>query len=420
MYGVVMAQLVSVEVCLVERKEKKDFHTTKKKLKSGTIREVIDHLAELLKEFSIHNHTNINQLHNFKQAKLNLKPNEVIISEDFSENYSLKHQNEIMSAHWSQEELSLFCATTHYLKSGKLTFQHYVLCSDDLTHNKNTIFFYNSYIINDLKSKGLAFDMVHYWSDGPSSQFKNQYNFTNLLLHEQDYGMPADWNFFATSHGKGENDGAGGDVKNAVWRKVLQNKVVVGDLETFVSVAKAKFPNFIIEGFKSEEISNAVDHLPDRYEKHSKRLKNTHKFHHVTIKDNKVVGFLLTKTCPCHQKKITNQNVEAKSTVEASTAEASTTEASTVEPIIPTVGQFYKVKYSFLDAKGGQVDRILPAMCSKTDIEEHLFTFLKQIRGKHYLLDEADQAWINENDICKTLPLPDLTRRGEYHWENEI
>ena len=103
-------------------------------------------------------------------------------------------------------------------------FNHYVLCSNELTHDKNTIFFYNSYIINDLKSKGLIFDMVRYWSDGPSSQFKNQYNFTNLLLHQRDHGMPADWNFFVTSHRKRENDCAGGDVRNAVWKKVLQNK----------------------------------------------------------------------------------------------------------------------------------------------------------------------------------------------------
>ena len=62
--------------------------------------------------------------------------------------------------------------------------------------------------------------------------------------------MPADWNFFMTLHEKEENDGAGGDVKIAVWRKVLQNKTVVGDLESFVSVVKEKFPNFGIEGFK--------------------------------------------------------------------------------------------------------------------------------------------------------------------------
>ena len=69
--------------------------------------------------------------------------------------------------------------------------------------------------------------MVHHWSDDASSQSENQYNFTNLSQHQQDHGMPTDWNFFMTSHRKGENVGAGGDVKNAVWRKVLQNKTVV-------------------------------------------------------------------------------------------------------------------------------------------------------------------------------------------------
>ena len=159
-------------------------------MKTSSMAEVIVHLQNLLADFSIHNHTNINQLHNLKQAKKNLKENELIISEDFSENYSLKQQHEIMSAHCSQEELSLFCATAHYLQDGKPAFNHYVLCSNDLTHDKNTIFFYNSYIINDLKSNRLIFDMVHYWTDGPSSQLKNQYNFANLLLHQRDFGMP--------------------------------------------------------------------------------------------------------------------------------------------------------------------------------------------------------------------------------------
>ena len=286
------------ETVMVERNEKENYRTTKKLMKTGTVADVIIHLEELLADFSIHNHTNINQLHNFKQAKKNLKEKELIISEDFSENYSLKQQNEIMSAHWSQEELSLFCATAHYLQEGKPTFNHYVLCSDDLTHDKNTIFFYNSNIINDLKSKGLIFDMVRYWSDGPSSQFKNQYNFTNLLLHQKDHSMPADWNFFATSHGKGENDGAGGDVKNAVWRKVLQNKAVVADLESFVSLAKAKFPSFTIEGFTSTETCNATRHLPEQYEKHSKSLPSTQKFHHVTTEEKKSCWLFPKKNMP--------------------------------------------------------------------------------------------------------------------------
>ena len=44
-------------------------------MKTGSGAEVIIHLQYLPADFSIHSHTNINQLHNFKQAKKNLKEN---------------------------------------------------------------------------------------------------------------------------------------------------------------------------------------------------------------------------------------------------------------------------------------------------------------------------------------------------------
>ena len=88
--------------------------------------------------------------------------------------------------------------------------------------------------------------------------------------------------------------------------------------------------------------------------------------------------------------------------------------------ISPTVGQFYKVQYSFLDGKGGEIVKILPAMCSKNDLKEHLLTFLKPTQQNHYFLNGSDQAWLNERDICAVLPFPILTRRGEYQWEDKI
>ena len=83
------------------------------------------------------------------------------------------------------------------MENGEKRFQHYVLCSDDLGHDKNSIYFYNKFIIDDIRSKGAKVDTVHYWSDGLSSQFKNQSNFTNLLFHEHDHPASVDWNFFA-------------------------------------------------------------------------------------------------------------------------------------------------------------------------------------------------------------------------------
>ena len=250
-------------------KEKGSFRVVKKATKEVPISTALEMLTEQLQTFSVHNYTNIVQLHNFKFAKQHLKEGEIIISEDFSENYSINQQNEIMSAHWSQEELSLFCATAHFVRDGEKQFQHYVLCSNDLGHDKDSVYFYNKFIINDLKAKKLQVSKVHYWSDGPSSQFKNQFNFTNLKFHEKDYQCMADWSFFATSHGKGENDGLGGDVKNAVWRQTMQLKVVVNNLFDFVNVAQKTFPHFNIVAFLSAEVWKDSEFLQNRYSEHS-------------------------------------------------------------------------------------------------------------------------------------------------------
>ncbi|KAG1662397.1 Ribosome biogenesis protein NOP53 [Nymphon striatum] len=49
--------------------------------------------------------------------------------------------------------------------------------------------------------------------NGASSQYKNYKNLQNLLKHKEDFGITAEWQFFATAHGKSPCDGIGGTVK---------------------------------------------------------------------------------------------------------------------------------------------------------------------------------------------------------------
>ena len=75
------------------------------------------------------------------------------------------------------------------------------------------------------------------------------YYFMNMIIMLQLTGT-----FFATFHRKGENDGVGGDVKNKVWCKTLQMKVLVTNLNEFVETAQKKFPSFVIVAFNSAEV----------------------------------------------------------------------------------------------------------------------------------------------------------------------
>ena len=63
---------------------------------------------------------------------------------------------------------------------------------------------------------------IIYMSDGCAGQYKNCYNFTNLCNHEEDFGVPAEWHFFATSHGKSPADGIARTVKRTAAKASLQ------------------------------------------------------------------------------------------------------------------------------------------------------------------------------------------------------
>jgi hypothetical protein len=63
---------------------------------------------------------------------------------------------------------------------------------------------------------------ILYFSDGCAGQYKNCKNFINLCHHKEDFGIEAEWNFFATSHGKGPCDGVGGTVKRLAAKASLQ------------------------------------------------------------------------------------------------------------------------------------------------------------------------------------------------------
>ena len=67
----------------------------KKATESKTLTNAMNILMKQLETFSVHNYTNITQLHKFQYQKNNLNHGEIVISEDFSENYSIKHQDEI-------------------------------------------------------------------------------------------------------------------------------------------------------------------------------------------------------------------------------------------------------------------------------------------------------------------------------------
>ena len=96
------------------------------------------------------------------------------------------------------------------------------IVSDCLKHDTVTVHAFIATMLSHLKTVKPSIKKVVYFSDGAASQYKNYKNFTNLQHHKQDFGLNAEWHFFATSHGKSPCDGIGGTVKRLVARASLQ------------------------------------------------------------------------------------------------------------------------------------------------------------------------------------------------------
>ena len=95
------------------------------------------------------------------------------------------------------------------------------LFSDCNTHDTGAVHLLQHHLISHLQEKFQLLSNIEYFSDGCAGQYKNIRNFLNLCLHAEDFDIPAEWHFFATSHGKGPSDGTGGTIKREATKASL-------------------------------------------------------------------------------------------------------------------------------------------------------------------------------------------------------
>lgn len=209
--------------------------------KEGTINDALAKLEEKMPSFLQHVFIKRKQSVYFEETLNNLTEEECVIQVDFAENYSCSYQDEIQTAHWSQEQVTLFTVAvwTKAKANTERVCESHVIVSDDTDHDKKSVIAFLWYVINHLvKDRHPSVKHVYAFSDGPTSQFKNRY--LVHFLHKLTNIVNIQWNFFATSHGKGVVDGIGATVKRLVYNAVTTRAApVVQDAHSFYQVASA-------------------------------------------------------------------------------------------------------------------------------------------------------------------------------------
>ena len=129
---------------------------------------------------------------------------------------------------WNNPQATIHPFVSYYFDRTTQSVKHkaYACISDHMTHDTAAVYAFQKYLINKLiKPDFPEIQKIIYFSDGSSAQYKKRNSFTNLIHHENDFGIKAEWHFFATSDGKNACDGVGGTVKRLAARASLQRAV---------------------------------------------------------------------------------------------------------------------------------------------------------------------------------------------------
>ena len=144
---------------------------------------------------------------------------------NFAQNYSFIVQDAAQDFHWKNSQATIHPFVLYYMDANTNSVQQkvYACISDHTIHDTVAVnTFVKNLLLEYFKPSFPQIKEVIYFSHGSAAQYKNYKNFTNLIFHENDFNLKAEWPFIAMSHGKNACDGVGGTLIGLAAHASLQ------------------------------------------------------------------------------------------------------------------------------------------------------------------------------------------------------
>lgn len=158
--------------------------TTKKKV-FCTVQELVDTFFQKLPQFLRHVYLVTHQYDSSRKFLENLDFKEIILGFDFSTNYLGKCREDIQSCNYgaSKQQISIQTGIAYYGNpSGLVEHVGFGTVCDFLQHDAAAAWAYLEPVLKYIMELVPDVEVMHTWSDGPTSQYKNK-RFPYLLKH---------------------------------------------------------------------------------------------------------------------------------------------------------------------------------------------------------------------------------------------
>ncbi|CAG9782601.1 unnamed protein product [Diatraea saccharalis] len=354
---------------------------TKKITKSGTLEDLKKFFNEELHNFKKHYYNMQQQQSQYRKAISQLKDNEVVLVCDFSESYEAKLASEIQAMHFgaSKHQITLHTGMVYWHNKS----QSFCTLAESNNHQPPAIWAHLTPIIQLIKEETPNLDVIHFFTDGPSSQYRQKNNFFLFAYFAKKLQLNfATWSFFESGHGKSVADGIGGSVKRTLDRKVCQG-VDVTDAKDAYDILKQCLKVTKVFLVPDSAIT-AITHILPR---NIQPLKGTLQVHQIMTHDENIIKFRdvscfcepLRGRCACFQPQIhsvvskTNRGGDRIQRVQslAKPPELAQPECQVFDDIsLQHVNNQIKHKGIIDSLEGGSLDSALPDLVGTFDISD--------------------------------------------------
>jgi hypothetical protein len=154
--------------------------------------EFVDLIKTEYDEFLNHVHRVKAQYSALRELKENLPKQHLILQMDSAVNFSCASMDEIQSAYWNATSVTLHPVVVYYRSDNdNIEHKNFIYVSDVNHHNSTAVLTILQKLMYELKQQFPDANFVHYWTDSPSSQYRNRFIFDTVLRHEELFGLNA-------------------------------------------------------------------------------------------------------------------------------------------------------------------------------------------------------------------------------------
>ena len=277
---------------------------------SGSVAELISQLPDKVKFLSEHlfhaswQHKQFQKL----QTALPFPTDTVAVVMDFAENYACQFQEEVQSAHWHHQLVTIHPISCYYRCSHceDKVYESVIFVTDDQQHDHHAVHTFFTLAVNHLRvERHLDPTLVLQWTDGAASQYKSKGPFADIAASDVDFGMRVERCFFGSRHGKGPCDGESAVDKHHAATAVKAQQAIIATAKDFFEygangpLTKNPDPNKCSH-FVRKFIWVPADMIErNRPTRMMKTVKGTRNFHHIKSGgEGRLVSRHLTCVCP--------------------------------------------------------------------------------------------------------------------------